>query len=129
MKGVNKKTNINIVDQVLGIGPKVDWGTKKNKRLLEAFLALKNADEAARFLRDLMTEKEIKEFANRLDAAYELSCNTQYNAITEDTGLSSSTIARIAKWLGGSLGGYRLILKRLHAHNSSKIGKGLSLSS
>ena len=129
MKGVNKNTNIGTVNMVLGVGSKVDWKTKKNKRLLEAFLALKNTDETSRFLRDLMTEKEIKEFANRLDAAYELSQGVYYDAITEDTGLSSSTIARIAKWLGGSLGGYRLILKRLHAHNSSKVGKGLSLSS
>ena len=27
----------------------------------------------------------------------------------------------------GSLGGYRLILSRLHSHNSSSFGKGLSL--
>ena len=119
------------VNMVMGIGSKIDWNTRKNKRLLEAVLALKNTDEAGRFLRDLMTEKEINELANRLEIAYELSRDVQYNAITEDTGLSSTTIARIAKWLNGSLGGYRLILSRLANHhgNSSKLRKGLSLSS
>ena len=77
-----------------------------------------------------MTEQEIKEFANRLEAAKLLTEDTQYNAISEDTGLSSATIARIAKWLGGSLGGYRLILSRLSNHHSpSRLRKGLSLNS
>jgi TrpR-related protein YerC/YecD len=108
----------------------IDWSKKENKQLIEAVLALKNADETERFLRDLMTEGEIKEFANRLEAAFLLSKDVQYNAIIESTGLSSTTIARIAKWLKGSLGGYRLILPRLnHHHNSSKLRKGLSLRS
>ena len=104
---------------------KINWKSKENEQLIKAFLALRNADETKRFLRDLMTEGEIKEFASRLEAASLLSRNVQYNAIIEGTGLSSTTIARIAKWLNGSLGGYRLILNRLHHHNSSKLGKGL----
>jgi TrpR-related protein YerC/YecD len=76
-----------------------------------------------------MTENEIKEFANRLEAARLLSKDIQYNAITENTGLSSTTVARIAKWLNGSLGGYKLILARLNHHTTSKLGKGLSLNS
>jgi len=120
----------------------VNWETKENRQLLEAFLALKNKDEAKRFLRDIMTEKEIEEFSNRLEAARLLTKNTQYSAIIEKTGLSSTTIARISKWLKGSLGGYRIILKRLgtsnvngiaiankHHHNPTKLGKGLSLYS
>ena len=108
----------------------INWSSKENGQLIEAVLTLRNADEAKRFLRDLMTEKEIKEFANRLEAASLLSKDVQYNTISEDTGLSSTTIARISKWLKGSLGGYRLILSRLnHHHNSSKRRRGLSLSS
>ena len=116
----------------------INWETKENNQLLEAFLALKNKDEIKRFLRDLMTEKEIKEFSNRLEAASLLTKDVQYNAIIEITGLSSTTIARIVKWLKGPLGGYRLILSRLypsfntnfnHHHNSPKIRKGLSLNS
>src|SRR3990167_9162644 len=107
-----------------------NWRTKENQRLIEAVLALRNADETKRFLRDLMTKKEIKEFANRLEAASLLASYMQYNFIIEKTGLSSKTIARIAKWLKGSLGGYLLILARLsnHHHNSSKLRKGLSLT-
>lgn len=108
----------------------INWNTKENKQLVEAILSLKNTTEAKSFIRDLMTEKEIKEFANRLEAASLLSRNVQYNTITESTGLSSTTIARISKWLKSSPDGYRLILSRLsnHRNNSSKLRKGLSLT-
>jgi len=126
-KGMNKNTSVGTVRLVQDIGSDMDWNTKENKQLIASVLELKNADEAKRFLRDLMTPQEIKEYANRLEAASLLSSDMQYNYITETTGLSSATIARIAKWLNGSLGGYRLILSRLHSHNSSSFGKGLSL--
>jgi TrpR-related protein YerC/YecD len=126
-KGTNDKTEIKTVKLVRQIGTDLDWNKKENRQLLAAFLALKTEDEAKRFLRDLMTTQEIKEFANRLSAADFLASDMQYNFISERTGLSSATIARIAKWLGGTLGGYRLVLNRLHHKNSSSFGKGLSL--
>ena len=127
---MNDKTDIKTVKLVQQIGSDIDWSSKESRQFLEAVLALKNTDEAKRFLRDLMTPQEIKEFTNRLEAAFLLSKDVQYNAISESTGLSSATIARIKKWLKGSLGGYRLILSRLsnHHHNSSKLRKGLSLN-
>ena len=125
---MNDKTSIATVKLVRQIGPKIDWNTKINKQLIEAILALKNADEAKLFLRDLMTESEIEEFANRLEAASLLSKDVQYNAISESTGLSSTTIARISKWLKGSLGGYRLVLSRI-TQNQSKLGTGHSTPS
>ncbi|MCX6752339.1 MAG: YerC/YecD family TrpR-related protein [Candidatus Nomurabacteria bacterium] len=129
-KGMNDKTSIKTVREIMQIGGRVDWNEKKNNQLIEAILALKNENEAKRFLRDLMTEKEIKEFANRLEAAFLLSKDAQYNVIMERTGLSSTTIARISKWLKSSLGGYRLVLSRLSSHHTpSKLGKGLHLNS
>lgn len=132
-KGMNRNTSVGTVRLIQEIGPDVDWKTRENKQFLAGVLSLENEDEAKRFFRDLMTPLEIEEFANRLEAASLLSSDMQYNYITEKTGLSSATIARIAKWLGGSLGGYRLILSRLS--NSSEhrrlsktsTGKGLSL--
>jgi len=105
----------------------INWKTKENKQLITAILAIGNAEEAQRFLRDLMTEKEILEFANRLEAASLLRRDMQYNFITERTGLSSKTIARISRYFKGALGGYRLILNRIH-HNNPKLRKGLSLN-
>ncbi len=126
---MNDKTEIKTVRLVQGIGSKIDWSTKKNKQLIASILSIKNTNEAEKFLRDLMTPIEVAEFANRLEAASLLSANMQYNFITKKTGLSSTTIARIAKWLNGPLGGYRLVLSRFHHTNSSPLGRGLRLSS
>ncbi len=116
---------------------KLDWNTKQNKQLVSALLSVKNSDEAKLFLRDLMTQGEIEEFGKRLEAARLLSRDVEYTKIIENTGLSSTTIARISKWLKGSLGGYRLVLARLspsqsnkanhHTHSHTSVGKGLVL--
>ena len=99
---------------------------KKTINLFDAILAIKNRDEAKRFLRDLLTEAEILELANRWQAAQMLNKKISYTKITKETGLSSTTVARISKWLNGELGGYRLMLKRLGLHHGNPSrGKGL----
>lgn len=105
----------------------MNWEKKEIKQLINAILALENPDEARRFLRDLMTEKELVEFSKRLQAAEMLYKDVQYNAIEEKTGLSSTTVARVSKWLKGEEGGYRTILNRLHhRHPSHQFGRDLS---
>ncbi len=104
----------------------MNWNTKESKRLIEAVLTLKTEDETRRFLRDLMTEKEIEEFGKRLQAAELLSLDTPYAVIERKTGLSSTTVARVSKWLNGKEGGYRNIINKLHHHNSIQVGRGLS---
>ena len=72
---MNDRTKVETVKLVGQIGPVVDWNTRQNNQLLEAFLALKSKGEAERFLRDIMTEKEILEFSNRLEAASRFPLN------------------------------------------------------
>ena len=104
----------------------MDWKSKGNQKLIQAILALKTENEAERFLRDLMTEKEIKEFAKRLKAAEMLTQKVPYSIIEKETGLSSTTVARVAKWLNGKGGGYKIIINKLHHHNSIQSRRGLS---
>ena len=104
----------------------MDWKSKENKRLIQAILTLKTDDEARRFLRDLMTEKEIEEFTKRLKAAEMLTDKVPYSVIESETGLSSTTVARVAKWLNGKGGGYRAIISKLHHRNSVQSRRGLS---
>ena len=80
---------------------------------MKALLALKNAGQAKRFLRDLLTEAELIEFGNRWQAAQMLDRGVSYAAIAEATGLSSRTIARIKRWLTSGMGGYKIVLERL----------------
>lgn len=103
------------------------WNNPKTKQLFQAILALKNLTEAKAFFRDLLTEVEIKEFSNRWLAVQMLNAKVSYTIIQKQTGLSSTTIARISKWLQTGKGGYKLMLKRsgAHHHNSFSAGKGL----
>lgn len=90
---------------------------KKTEALCKAILLLKNADECKRFLRDLLTEAEIKEFANRWKVARMLDRKIPYEKIEKETGMSSTTIARVQKWLMHGKGGYKFVLKRLENKN------------
>lgn len=103
----------------------MNWKSTESKRLVRAFLDLKDESEARRFLRDLMTEGEIREFSKRLWAADMLQQDVAYTIIKKKTGLSSATIARVSRWLNGKEGGYRSVLSRQHQHTTTQIGRGL----
>lgn len=94
--------------------------TKETKALYKALLSLETADEMRRFLGDLLTPAEIKEFSNRWQVAQMLDKKISYEKIEKETGMSTTTIARISKWLAGTLGGlggYRLVLKKMNKNN------------
>lgn len=91
---------------------KVDWGGEKVYALARAFLSMNDSREMKAFLRDLLTESEIAEFANRFFAARSIAGSTHYAAIEEATGLSSRTIARVKKWYKHGKGGYKLAIRR-----------------
>jgi len=104
----------------------MNWKSKENQRLIQGILALNTENEAERFLRDLMTEKEINEFAKRLKAAEMLTEKRSYSTIEKETGLSSTTIARVSRWLNGKGEGYKTIITKLHHHGSVPLRRGLS---
>ena len=87
--------------------------TKETKQLFSAILSLNTKAECTKFFRDLLTEAEIKEFGNRWKVANMLNKKIDYKKIEKETGMSSTTIARISQWLKGGMGGYRLMIKRL----------------
>lgn len=91
-----------------------DYPTEEMKNLYKAILTLKTPDEATRFFRDLLTEAEIKEFANRWQMVQMIAQGISYFDIAKQMGVSTTTVARCAKWLNHGMGGYKLALKRLH---------------
>ena len=93
-------------------------------------MSLETFEETRAFLRDLLTESEITEFAKRFQAAEMLSRKIPYSTIEDETGLSSTTVARVAKWLNNGMSGYKSILNKMnHHHLSSEVKKGLFSSS
>ena len=91
----------------------MDWKKAENRALVEAVLALKSPEEARAFLRDLLTEDEIIDFAKRLQTARMLADKKPYSEIQSVTGFSSTTIARVSKWLHHGKGGYSTVLQRV----------------
>ena len=87
--------------------------SKQTKELFQAILALESEEECKKFLRDLLTEEEIKEFFNRWKVAQMLDSKIPYKTIEKETGMSSTTIARIQKWVLKGTGGYQLMLNRM----------------
>ena len=83
--------------------------------LFEALADVRNADEAARFLRDLTTPGELAAFAERWRIARMLDAGgASYRDIAAATGASTTTIGRVARFLREEPHqGYRLILDRL----------------
>lgn len=87
---------------------------KDEKALFDAIARLKTSSEAARFMRDLATPAEIEAFAERWRIARLLhEGELSYRDIAAETGASTTTVARVARFLGdGGHDGYRLALAR-----------------
>lgn len=65
-----------------------------------AYLSITNDKEMIfNFLRDLLSETEILEFSRRFEVAKLLTQKVSYTEIEKQTGMSSTTIARISKFL------------------------------
>ena len=82
--------------------------------LYAAILRLKNADDCRRFLHDLCTPAELKALAERWEIARLLQAgNLSYREIREQTGASTTTISRVARFLNHEANqGYRIVLAR-----------------
>jgi len=94
---------------------KPEWLTEDIEYLFKAILKIRTKNDCEKFLRDLLTINEIKTLSERLRIANLLNNGYTYKKIEKLTGTSSTTIARVNRWLEYGEGGYKLILKRLKA--------------
>ena len=83
------------------------------EELLDAFLKLETREEAAQFLNDLCTIKELEAMCQRLRAAKMLLQGKTYNEVVEETEISSATLARVSKCVRYGDGGYQEIINKL----------------
>lgn len=80
--------------------------------LCRAIASLDDPDDVAQLLEDLCTIREIQDLAQRLNVARMLDAGEPYTSISERTGASATTIARVSKALNYGSGGYRLVLEK-----------------
>jgi TrpR-related protein YerC/YecD len=83
------------------------------RKLFEAMAALKTAEECRAFLRDLCTPAEIQAMADRWAVVEYIQRGLPYREIHKLTGVSVTTIGRVAKFVAAGNGGYELALRRV----------------
>ena len=97
--------------------------TKKDyTNLYEAVLSLKDEKACESFFNDICTPKELEDMSDRLHVAELLLSGFTYEKIIEETGMSSTTIARINRTLLYGDGGYKEVLKNKPVKNKWFIG-------
>jgi TrpR-related protein YerC/YecD len=79
--------------------------------LAQAFNSLKNTDQVYAFLLDLCTPAELEALADRWQVVEPLTRAVPYRQIHDDTGVSVTTIGRVARCLELGAGGYQAALK------------------
>jgi TrpR-related protein YerC/YecD len=89
--------------------------TSLTEDLADALVDLRDREEAARFLSDLCTPAELHTLAERWHVARLLDeGELTYREIHQRTGVSTTTIVRVARFLRQEdNGGYRRLLDRL----------------
>jgi TrpR-related protein YerC/YecD len=88
---------------------------KATKALCRAILSLRTEAECRRFLEDLCTPAELEAMTDRWSVVPLLEDGLPYRRIHDMTGVSVTTIGRVARCLTGPAGGYRAALDRLGA--------------
>jgi len=92
---------------------KKTWKTKQLKNLAKAFAHMDSATDIANFLRDLCTREELEEMSRRFEVAELLDKEKTYRDIAEKTGVSTTTVTRIAHWKREGEGGYEAALRSI----------------
>lgn len=81
--------------------------------LVAALASLRGPEEFRRFLIDLCTPAELEAMADRWAVVPALADGRAYREIHERTGVSVTTIGRVARCLALGAGGYRVAAERL----------------
>jgi len=89
------------------------------RALYQAILGLETPEEARAFFRDLCTPAELQAMADRWAVVELLEKGLPYREIQRMTGVSVTTIGRVARYLTAGNGGYRLAAGRMHPGRQS----------
>jgi TrpR-related protein YerC/YecD len=83
------------------------------RKLFVAVAALRSHDECRAFFRDLCTPAEIQAMADRWAVVECVKRGLPYREIHRLTGVSVTTIGRVARFVANGNGGYALVADRL----------------
>jgi len=83
--------------------------------LFSAVVSLERVNECRKFLRDLCTPAELQALVDRWQVVGLLEQEIPYRQIHDITGVSVTTIGRVARFLADGFGGYQAALERTTA--------------
>jgi TrpR-related protein YerC/YecD len=86
--------------------------TDPETSLYRAMLSLESVEELRAFLRDLCTPAELEALSDRWRVIPWLRRGIAYREIHDRTGVSVTTIGRVARFLAQGNGGYRIAAER-----------------
>lgn len=87
-------------------------GTELGAALSQVLALIDDPEDVQDFLVDLCTPAELEALADRWSVVPLLDQGVSYRSIHEQTGVSVTTIGRVARWLDHGTGGYRAALQR-----------------
>ncbi|OLT39385.1 DNA-binding transcriptional regulator [Serinicoccus sp. CNJ-927] len=93
-----------------------EGGARARDGLARVLAALDGPDAVDAFLDDLCTPAEIEAMADRWSVVPLLAQGLSYRQIHDETGVSVTTVGRIARCLDAGAGGYRAALEHHHEH-------------
>jgi TrpR-related protein YerC/YecD len=82
-------------------------------KLFEAIKTLQGFDEYRSFFQDILTPSEFQAIKDRWTVAALLYEGYTYREINAISGVSITTVARVARFLSDGSGGYQIALERL----------------
>ena len=80
--------------------------------LFAAIISLQTASECRNFFKDLCTPAELQALVDRWQVVEFLEQDLPYRKIHDLTGVSVTTIGRVARFLSDGFGGYRTAIER-----------------
>ena len=86
------------------------------RALFGAILTLQSVEECRAFFRDLCTPAELQALTDRWTVVGLLKSGLPYREISKQTGVSLTTIGRVARCLMGGDGGYQIASERIQHH-------------
>ena len=85
--------------------------------LFEAIISLESVAECRNFFKDLCTPAELQALVDRWQVVAYLEQGLPYRKIHDLTGVSVTTIGRVARFLTDGFGGYQVAIERTrHSH-------------
>ncbi|MDH3266058.1 MAG: YerC/YecD family TrpR-related protein [Gammaproteobacteria bacterium] len=92
--------------------------TAAEDALFRAIISLRTVAECRNFFRDLCTPAELQALVDRWQVVELLEQGLTYRRIHDLTGVSVTTIGRVARFLTDGFGGYRTAIDRTADLNS-----------